>query len=151
VTTGVPLSGDLASGGPGSGGGGKTRGRVARVLGILVSAAIVGAAIVVWRPSSDIGYVQINTVPIAAVGQAQLYFDTIRLAPLKNGAALLRQGVGTLTLRADAYGVTSVPLCQIEVRKDRITMVTVSMLERPPRCQCRFNSRGDPASRLCVS
>jgi len=150
VTTGVPLPGDLASGGPSSGGG-KTRGMVARVIGILASAAIVGAAIVAWRPSGDIGYVQINAVPVAAVGQTQLYFDTIRLAPLKNGAALLRQGVGTLTLRADAYGGTSVPLCQIEVRKDRITTITVSMLERPPRCQCRFNSRGDPASRLCVS
>ncbi len=157
MTTGVPLPDDLASGGPGSGSGnsgknaGRTRGIVARVLGILASAAIVGAAIVAWRPSSDIGYVQINTVPVAPVTQAQLYFDTIKLAPLKNGAALLRQSVGTLTLRADAYGGTSVPLCQIEVRKDRITTVTVSMLERPPRCQCRFHSRGDPASHMCVS
>jgi hypothetical protein len=150
VTTGV-LSGDLASGGPGPGGRSRTRGIAVRVLGILASAAIVGAAIVAWRPSSDIGYVQINTVPVAPVTQAQLYFDTVRLAPLKNGAALLRQGVGTLTLRADAYDGTSVPLCQIEIRKDRITTVTVSMLERPPRCQCRFNSHGDPASRLCVS
>ena len=150
MTTGVPLSGDLASGGPGSGGG-KKRGLLVRVVGIIASAAIVGAAIVAWRPSSDIGYVQINTVPVAPVMQAQLYFDAIKLAPLKNGAALLRQGVGTLTLRTDAYGGTAVALCQIEVRKDRITTVTVSMLERPPRCQCRFNSRGDPASRLCVS
>lgn len=151
MTTGAPLSGDLASGAPGSGGGGRRRGMVARIVGIIASAAIVGAAVVAWRPSSDIGYVQINTVPVAAVGQAQLYFDTVRLAPLKNGAALLRQGVGTLTLRADAYGGSSVPLCQIEVRKDRITTITVSMLERPPRCQCKFNSHGDPASRLCVS
>jgi hypothetical protein len=151
VTTGVPLPSDLASGGPSSGGGSKTRGLVARVVGIVASASIVGAAIVAWRPSGDIGYVQINTVPVAAVTQGQLYFDTVRLAPLKNGAALLRQSVGTLTLRADAYGGTSVPLCQIEVRKDRITTITVSMLERPPRCQCRNTSHGDPASRLCVS
>jgi hypothetical protein len=124
---------------------------IARIVGIIASAAIVGAAVVAWRPSGDIGYVQINTVPVAAVGQAQLYFDTVRLAPLKNGAALLRQGVGTLTLRADVYGGTSVPLCQVEVRKDRITTITVSMLERPPRCQCRFTSHGDPASHVCVS
>jgi hypothetical protein len=70
---------------------------------------------------------------------------------MKNGAALLRQSIGTLTLRADAFGGTSVPLCQIEVRKDRITTITVSMLERPPRCQCRFTSHGDPASHVCVS
>jgi hypothetical protein len=28
-------------------------------------------------------------------------------------------------------------LCEIEVRKNRITTVTVSVLDRPPRCQCR--------------
>ena len=60
---------------------------------------------------------QINTVPVAAVTQAQLYFDAIKLAPLKNGRRLLRQSVGTLTLRADGYGSTLVPLCQIEVQE----------------------------------
>ena len=145
------FSGRPPAGDPASGNSRKTRTIVARVLGILASAAIVGAAIVAWRPSRDVGYVQINTVPVASLTQAPLYFDTVRLSPLKNGSALLRQSVGTLTLRADSYGAATVALCQIEVRKDRITTVTVSMLERPPRCQCRFNSRGDPASRLCVS
>jgi hypothetical protein len=151
VTIGGPTPGNPISGSPDFGGGGKRRVIVARVVGIVASAAIVGAAVVAWRPSSAIGYVQINSVPVTPVTQTLLYFDTIRLAPLKNGSALLRQSVGTLTLRADSYGAATVPLCQIEVRKDRITTVTVSMLERPPRCQCRFTSGGDPASRLCVS
>ena len=142
---------DPAAGGPASSGGGKRRAIVARVLGILASAAIVGAAVYAWKPSGDIGYVQINAVPVTPVTQAQLYFDTVRLAPFNNGTALLRQSVGTLTLRADSYGSTTVPLCRIEVRKDRITTVTVSMLERPPRCQCRFSSGGEAASRMCVS
>jgi hypothetical protein len=146
LTSGEPLSGTSAPSG-----GGKRRALVARVVGILASAAIVGAAIIAWKPSSAVGYVQINTVPVAPVTQAQLYFDTIRLAPLKNGTALLRQSVGTLTLRADSYGNNTVPLCQIEVRKDRITTVTVSMLERPPRCQCRLNSGGDTTNHMCVS
>jgi hypothetical protein len=143
-------SADPASGAPASSGG-KRRAIVARVLGILASAAIVGAAIYAWKPSSDVGYVQINAVPIAPLPQAQLYFDAIRLPPLKNGTALLRQSVGTLTLRADSYGSATVPLCQIEVRKNRITTVTVSMLERPPRCQCRLNSGGDATNHMCVS
>jgi len=122
-----------------------------RVAGVLVSAAIVGAAIVAWRPSGDVGYVQINTVPVAPMTQAALYFDTIKLALVKNGTALLRQSVGTLMLRADGYGNNLVPLCRIEVRKDRITTVTISILERPPRCQCRFNSGGDTMNHICVS
>lgn len=148
--TGSPMSGDPAPGSPASGGG-KRRAIVGRVVGVLASAAIVGAAVVAWRPSRDIGYVEINTVPVAPITQAQLYFDTMRLAPVRNGTALLRQGVGTLTLRADGYGGSSVPLCQIEVRKNRITTVTVSMLDRPPRCQCRLNAGGDTTNHMCVS
>jgi hypothetical protein len=39
-------------------------------------------------------------------------------------------------------------LCEIAVKKNRITTVTISVLERPPRCQCRY---GSGASRVCVS
>lgn len=124
---------------------------IGRVAGVLASAAIVGVAIVAWRPSSDIGYVQINTVPVSPMTHAPLYFDTIRLAPVKNGTALLRQSTGMLMLRTDGFGNNPVPLCQIEVKKDRITTVTVSVLDRPPRCQCRFNSGGDTTNRICVS
>jgi hypothetical protein len=124
---------------------------IGRIAGVLASAAIVGIAIVAWKPSGDVGYVQINTVPVAPMTQAQLYFDTIRLAPMKNGTALLRQSTGTLMLRTDGFGNNLVPLCQIEVKKDRITTVTVSVLDRPPRCQCRFNSGGDTTNHMCVS
>ncbi|HZC58069.1 MAG TPA: hypothetical protein VE396_18790 [Xanthobacteraceae bacterium] len=124
---------------------------ISRVVGVLAAAAIVGVAIVAWKPSADVGYVQINTVPVAPTTQAQLYFDTIKLAPVKNGTALLRQSTGTLMLRTDGYGNNLMPLCQIEVKKDRITTVTVSILERPPRCQCRFNSGGDTTNHTCVS
>ena len=124
---------------------------IGRIAGVLVSAAIVGVAVVVWKPSSDVGYVQINTVPVNAIAQAQLYFDTVRLAPVKNGTALLRQSTGTLMLRTDGFGNNLLPLCSIEVKKDRITTITVSVLDRPPRCQCRFNSGGDTTNHVCVS
>ncbi len=144
-------SGEAKSEAPHSGGGRRTRRIAGRVAGIAASAAIVGVAIYAWKPSSDVGYVQINTVPVTVLMPAQLYFDSIKLAPVKNGSALLRQSTGTLTLRADGYGTTLVPLCQIEVKKDRITTVILSILERPPRCQCRFNSGGDTTNHMCVS
>ncbi len=124
---------------------------IQRAAYVLASAAIVGAAIVAWRPSCDVGYVQLNTVPVTTASQAPLYLDKVRLAPVRNGTALLRQSVGTLTLRGEVFGNNLVPLCQIEVKKDRITTVTVSLLERPPRCVCRLNAGGDTANRLCVS
>ena len=71
-----------------------------RVVGLVASALIVGAVIVACRPSGDIGYVEIKTVPVAATTQAALYLDSEKLAPIKNGSAILRQRVGTLKLQA---------------------------------------------------
>ena len=122
-----------------------------RAAGLLASAAIVGAVTVACRPSGDVGYVEIKTVPAAPVTQAALYLDSTRLAPIRQGNALLRQRVGTLKLQADAFGGAKAPLCEIEVKKDRITSVTISVLERPPRCVCRFTGNGGTADRTCVS
>ena len=121
-----------------------------RACGLLVSAAIVGAVIVACRPSGDVGYVEIKTVPAAPVTQAALYLDSTRLAPIRQGTALIRQRVGTLKLQAEAFG-TRAPLCDIEVKKDRITSVTISVLERPPRCVCCFAGGGSTPDRTCVS
>jgi hypothetical protein len=119
--------------------------------GLLVSAAIVGAVIVARRPSGDVGYVEIKTVPAAPVTQAALYLDSTKLAPIRQGTALIRERVGTLKLQADAFGGARAPLCNIEVKKDRITSVTISVLERPPRCVCRFAGGGSTPDRTCVS
>jgi hypothetical protein len=118
-----------------------------RAAGVLASLCLTGAAIVACRPSGDIGYVEIKTVPAAPVTQTALYFGTTRLPPIRNGSALLRQHVGTLKLEATSLGGGAAPLCDVEVRKDRITTVTVSVLERPPRCVCRFSG----ADHSCVS
>jgi hypothetical protein len=122
---------------------------VRRVLGLLASAAIVGAVIVACRPGSDAGYVEIKTVPVSAVAQTALYLDAAKLAPIHKGSAILREHVGTLKLQADGGAGSLTPLCDIEVKKNRITSVTVSVMERPPRCQCRYG--GADAARTCVS
>ena len=120
-----------------------------RVLGLLASAAIVGAVIVACRPGADAGYVEIKTVPVSAVAQTALYLDAAKLAPIRKGSAILREHVGTLKLQADGGAGSLTPLCDIEVKKNRITSVTVSVMERPPRCQCRYG--GADAARTCVS
>jgi hypothetical protein len=122
-----------------------------QAAGLLASAAIVGAVIVACRPSGDVGYVEIKTVPAAPVTQTALYLDSRKLAPIRQGTALLRQHVGTLKLQAEAFGGAKAPLCDIEVKKDRITSVTISVLERPPRCVCRFAGDAGTADRTCVS
>ncbi len=120
-----------------------------RLLGLAASALIVGAAIAACRPTGDVGYVQIKTVPVAPVTQTALYIDSAKLAPIRKGGAILRQPTGTLKLQADGSAGSLAPLCDIVVKRNRITTVTISVLERPPRCQCRFG--GSDAAHACVS
>jgi hypothetical protein len=120
-----------------------------RLFGLAVCAVIVGAVIAACRPNGDTGYVEIKTVPVAPVTQTALYIDANNLAPIRKGSAILRQPTGTLKLQADGAAGALAPLCDIIVARNRITTVTVSILERPPRCQCR-NSGGD-AAHACVS
>ena len=120
-----------------------------QLLGLAVSVLIVGAAISAWRPAADVGYVEIKTVPVAPVTQTALYIDSAKLAPIKKGTAILRQPTGTLKLQADGAAGSLAPLCDIVVKRNRITTVTVSVLERPPRCQCR--NSGTDVAHACVS
>jgi hypothetical protein len=122
-----------------------------RIVGVVATAVIVGAAIVACRPSSDVGYVEIKTVPVAAVAPTGLYLDSTKLSSIRQSGTVLRQPVGTLKLQADGFAGTMTDLCNIVVRKDRITSVTISVLDRPPRCQCRFNSHEPASEHACVS
>ena len=122
-----------------------------RLLGLGASALIVVAAIVACRPDGDVGYVEIKTVPAATVTQTALYLDANKLAPIRKGNAILRQHVGTLKLQAEGFPGSLAPLCDIVVKRNRITSVTVSVLDRPPRCLCRYYNNADTASHACVS
>jgi len=123
----------------------------ARVVGLIASTMIVGALIVACRPTGDVGYVEIRTVPATSLTSTALYLDDTRIAPIKKGNAILRQPVGTLKLQADGFAGKRTALCSIVVQKNRITTVTVSVLERPPRCQCHYVGNDAQTQRACVS
>ena len=122
-----------------------------RAAGLLAAAMVVGGIVAAFWPGRDVGYVQINTVPAAALTQAALYLDATKLAPIRQGSALLQQRVGTLRLQAEAFGGERAAICDIVIKRNRITIVTVSVLERPPRCLCRFTGSGDAKDHTCVS
>jgi hypothetical protein len=105
-----------------------------------------GLALAGCNVPGDTGYVEIRTVPAAPSRSPALYLGTEKLEPMQKGVAVLKHRPGTTRLSAEATGGQAV-LCDIVVRKDRITTVTVSVLERPPRCQCRNSA----AKGACVS
>ena len=90
------------------------------------------------------GYVELKTVPVAA-RMPVLFLDADKV-DAKAGVTVLRQPVGTAKLQADS-GEGKVLLCHVVVRKNRITTVTISPLERPPRCQCE---RTGNDSKACI-
>jgi hypothetical protein len=116
-----------------------------RVLAI--GAAAASLVLAACNPTGETGYVEIRTVPAASQRSPSFFLDKTKLDPVQKGVAVLKQRAGTVKLSAEAIGGT-VALCDIVVRKDRITTVTVSVLERPPRCQCRNTAAKGGA---CVS
>jgi hypothetical protein len=115
----------------------------------LAAGAGIALALAACQPSIDVGYVEIKTVPASTnASQPVLYLDTVKIEALKKGSAVLTQRVGTVKLATDGGGGHQTPICELIVKKNRITTVTISVLERPLRCQCRNAGGG---SRTCIS
>jgi hypothetical protein len=117
-----------------------------RRVPIAASAVAATLALAGCNPSNDTGYVEIRTVPAAPARSPALFLGSDKLGPVQKGVAVLKHRAGTTKLSAEAIGGQAV-LCDIVVRKNRITTVTVSVLERPPRCQCRNSA----AKGACIS
>jgi hypothetical protein len=105
-----------------------------------------GLALAACNIPGENGYVEIRTVPASSSRAPTLYLNSTKLNAIQKGVAILSQHAGTAKLSVENIG-GQVALCDIVVRKNRITTVTISVLERPPRCQCRNSA----ANRTCVS
>jgi len=94
------------------------------------------------------GYLEIKALPPTPV----LYLDQAKLDPIRNGNAVLREKTGTAKLQADIDGTGRLAmLCSVEIKKNRITTVTISVVSRQPRCLCARAGAGDtPANRVCI-
>jgi hypothetical protein len=117
---------------------------------VVAAGALATLALTSCNIDRGAGYVEIKAVPPTAA--VPLYLDQVKLDPLRNGNAVLRQKVGTAKLEADVDGAGHLALlCNIEVKKNRITSVTVSVVSRQPRCQCGRTSGTDTAAtRTCI-
>jgi hypothetical protein len=121
---------------------GSPAGRLASVCGLLLT--LQGCNY------GDVGYIEIKATSSAAA--PALYLDSDKLAQMRGGVSVLRERVGERRLHADLEG-GKVPLCTIVVKKNRITTVTVSLFDRPPRCNCVRDATpaGKPSERTCIS
>jgi hypothetical protein len=118
--------------------------------GLRAGAVVAALALCACKPETSSGYVEIKTVPVLG-GSPHLYLDSVKLEPLRKGTAVLKQRVGTAKLQIDGGAGSLAALCDVVVKKNRITTVTVSVLDRPPRCQCRTNPADKSGTRTCLS
>jgi hypothetical protein len=119
--------------------------------GRLAPAGAVLSALLLASCNQDgsTGYVELKTVPGTARLPA-IYLDAGKVEAKPGGVTVLRQAVGTARLQTDG-GEGKILLCHVVVKKNRITTITLSPLERPPRCQCERVSGADgAASRTCI-
>src|SRR5512145_2983940 len=91
---------------------------------------------------AGVGYVEIKTM--AVVAAPALYLDTVKLEPMRNGMAVLKQKVGTAKLQIDGDGGQLALLCNVVVQKNRITSVTLAVTSRQLRCQCGRSGADTP-------
>ena len=121
-----------------------------RAAGVPAAGLLAVVALSSCNVESGTGYVEIKAIPPSAA--LPLYLDQVKLEPLRNGNAVLRQKVGTTKLMTDIDGAGHMAfLCNIEVKKNRITSVTVSVVTRQPRCQCGRTNAGDTGpNRTCI-
>lgn len=95
-----------------------------------LGAALALAGLAACIPEQGVGYVEIRAFPSFSI---PLYLNATKLDALKDGNAVLRQPVGKASLRLERGGQLY-PLCEFDVRKNRITTVTVSA-GRELRCR----------------
>src|SRR5262245_13745242 len=82
-------------------------------------------------PEDGVGYVEVKVFPRLAL---PLYVNSDKIESMKDGVAVLRQAIGKAKLQFERNGQLF-PICEFEVRKNRVTTVTVSTLERGGRCE----------------
>jgi hypothetical protein len=117
---------------------------------VVLAAAVLIFALASCNIDTGAGYVEIKAIPPSA--SIPLYLDQVKLEPLRNGNAVLRQKIGIAKLQTDIDGAGHMAfLCNVEVKKNRITSVTVSVMSRQPRCQCGRPSPSESGpNRTCI-
>jgi hypothetical protein len=116
----------------------------------LTLAALLLSVLAACKPQDGSGFIQVKTVPASVITPPSLYLDSEKIAQLKKGETILSRKLGTSKLQVEGPGGHMFPLCDIVVKKNRITTVTVSILERPPRCQCTHSAAGSQTGRACI-
>jgi hypothetical protein len=100
--------------------------RARRVAALLLAIGLASCK------AADTGYVELKLAPGFTI--PSLHLETTKIEPLRGGTAVLSHKTGPTKLQYEREG-RLIPICEINVRKNRIVTVTVSTFAREPRCK----------------
>jgi hypothetical protein len=99
--------------------------------------------------AQDTGYVQVQLSRPGLVGAAPLYLDGARLNFSRGAAVVMQFRTGRVSLKT-SDSAWSAAICRIVVRKNRISVVSVTT-ETPPRCLCQIGAPDStPIAPVCT-
>jgi len=96
--------------------------------------AWIAALLIMGCTENDVGYVEIRTFPGFST---PLYLNSAKVDTPRNGSAILRRDVGKTKVELERNGLL-LPVCEFDVRANRIITVTISTLDRLPRCDVQI-------------
>jgi hypothetical protein len=107
----------------------------AQLARILATSIILGAPGLTGCDGQDTGYVDI-ALASGVPAERPLYVGSTPVSG--HGHILLHRSVGTVSLKNRAWFGDE--YCQIRVRKDRLTTVTVRIVNQRPHCECEIRA-----------
>lgn len=111
----------------------------------LTGMAAVALLGIICACDSGNGYVNVRLVsPVRP--DRPLYVGSTVVAGL--GDRVIRQKVGTTTLNSGGGWGSNKVYCKLQVGKDRITIVTVRLVNGEPRCECATRAKESTPNEL---
>src|SRR5712691_4320359 len=95
--------------------------------------------------NGEIGYVQLRVMPANATVSTALYLEGVRLDFSRGPTVMLQFKTGRWAL-TDMDSTWAPTLCNIVVRKDRISALTVMAAQTPPKCVCEIRATESDAN-----
>ena len=98
----------------------------------------------------ETGYVQVQLGRAGFFGAPPLYLNGVKLDFSRGSMLVMRFRTGRISLKT-SDSAWSPAICRIDVRNNRISVLSVAAAESPPRCICQIQAADStPTETICT-
>ena len=99
-----------------------------------ILAALAALALAACTPENKSGYVEVRFSPAQALAPFAIMLDRQLVKPARGDSAVIKRSVGDALLELERRKDERVKLCDLKVRENRVTTVTVQFQSGVLRC-----------------